>query len=98
MMRALRFDHFGGPAVLQVVDVPDPVGTPQDAVIRVDAASVNPSDVKNVAGGMEGTVLPRVPGRDFAAVVVSGPAEWQGVAVWAPAETSGSPATAPTPS
>jgi NADPH2:quinone reductase len=81
-MWALRFDHFGDPAVLQVVDVPDPVGTPQDAVIRVDAASVNPSDVKNVAGGMEGTVLPCVPGRDFAGVVVSGPAEWQGVAVW----------------
>ena len=81
-MQALRFDTFGDPAVLQVVDLPDPVGTPQEAVIRVHAASVNPSDVKNVAGAMEGTVLPRVPGRDFAGVVVSGPAEWQGVAVW----------------
>jgi NADPH:quinone reductase-like Zn-dependent oxidoreductase len=26
---------------------------------------VNPSDVKNVEGQMERTVLPRVPGRDF---------------------------------
>jgi NADPH:quinone reductase-like Zn-dependent oxidoreductase len=51
-------------------------------VIRIEAASVNPSDVKNVAGGMEWTVLPRTPGRDFAGVVVSGPLEWQGVAVW----------------
>jgi NADPH2:quinone reductase len=51
-------------------------------VIRIEAASVNPSDVKNVAGGMEWTVLPRTPGRDFAGVVVSGPPEWQGVAVW----------------
>lgn len=81
-MRALRFDRFGDPAVLQVVDLPDPVGTPQEAVIRVHAASVNPSDVKNVAGAMEGTVLPRVPGRDFAGVVISGPAEWHGVPVW----------------
>jgi NADPH:quinone reductase len=82
MMRALRFDHFGDPAVLQVMDLPDPLGSPGEAVIRVHAASVNPSDVKNVAGAMEGTALPRVPGRDFAGVVISGPAEWQGVAVW----------------
>jgi NADPH:quinone reductase len=82
IMRALRFDHLGGPAVLQVRDVPDPAGTPQQAVIRVRAASVNPSDVKNVAGAMEGTVLPRTPGRDFAGVVISGPPEWHGVAVW----------------
>ena len=81
-MRALRFERFGDPAVLEVADLPDPVGTPRDAVIRVLAASVNPSDVKNVAGAMEGTVLPRVPGRDFAGEVVSGPVEWQGAAVW----------------
>ena len=39
------------------------------AVVRIRAASVNPSDVKNVEGQMEGTVLPRVPGRDFSGVV-----------------------------
>src|SRR5580704_14153328 len=31
------------------------------AVVRIRAASVNPSDVKNVEGQMERTVLPRVP-------------------------------------
>src|SRR5580693_6450307 len=82
IMRALRFNQFGEPAVLDVVDLPDPTATAQEAVIRVEAASVNPSDVKNVAGGMEWTVLPRTPGRDFAGVVISGPPEWQGVAVW----------------
>ena len=81
-MRALRFNQFGEPAVLHVADLPDPVGTAQEAVIRVEAASVNPSDVKNVAGGMDWTVLPRTPGRDFAGVVVSGPPEWHGAAVW----------------
>lgn len=81
-MRALRFDRFGDPAVLQVADVPDPVASPRHAVVRVEAASVNPSDVKNVAGQMDWTVLPRTPGRDFAGVVVSGPPEWEGVAVW----------------
>src|SRR6202161_2272266 len=82
IMRALRFNQFGEPAVLHVADLPDPVGTAQEAVIRVEAASVNPSDVKNVAGGMDWTVLPRTPGRDFAGVVVSGPPEWHGAAVW----------------
>ncbi|WP_204366841.1 zinc-binding alcohol dehydrogenase family protein [Mycobacterium sp. UM_CSW] len=78
----MRFEQFGAPDVLQLADVPDPVATAQEAVVRVSAASVNPSDVKNVAGTMEGTVLPRIPGRDYAGVVVSGPKHWQGVAVW----------------
>jgi NADPH2:quinone reductase len=81
-VRALQFDRFGGPEVLQAMDLPDPVTTAHGAVIRVQAASVNPSDVKNVAGAMEDTVTPRVPGRDFSGVVVSGPPEWQGVPVW----------------
>jgi NADPH:quinone reductase len=81
-MLALCFDHFGDPGVLTVSELADPVSTASEAVIQVQAASVNPSDVKNVAGQMEGTVLPRVPGRDFAGIVVDGPAGWQGVAVW----------------
>jgi NADPH:quinone reductase len=43
---------------------------------------VNPSDLANVAGTMEGTVLPRVPGRDFAGLVIDGPPEWIGTEVW----------------
>jgi NADPH:quinone reductase len=82
IMRALRFDQFGDPTVLRITDVPDPVGSAHEAVVRVEAASVNPSDVKNVAGQMDWTVLPRTPGRDFAGVVISGPPEWQGAAVW----------------
>ena len=81
-MRTVRFTEFGDPGVLRIVDLPDPAGATQEAVIRVEAASVNPSDVKNVAGGMDWTVLPRTPGRDFAGVVVSGPPAWTGTAVW----------------
>ena len=81
-MRAVKFTEFGDPGVLRVVDVPDSQATSGRAVVRVDAASVNPSDVKNVAGGMDWTVLPRTPGRDFSGVVLSGPAEWVGVPVW----------------
>jgi NADPH2:quinone reductase len=81
-VRALRFDRFGKPDVLYVADVPDPVVADGHAVVAVKAASVNPSDVKNVAGAMDWTILPRVPGRDFAGVVVAGPPEWVGVEVW----------------
>jgi NADPH:quinone reductase len=81
-MRALQFDHFGEPNVLRLAELPDPVATDEQAVIAVKAGSVNPSDVKNVAGAIAGTVLPRVPGRDFAGVVLDGPAEWVGASVW----------------
>lgn len=81
-MRALRFDHFGDPDVLQVPELADPVAGDGQAVIAVKAASVNPSDVKNVAGAFPATVLPRVPGRDFAGVVIDGPADWIGAEVW----------------
>jgi NADPH:quinone reductase len=52
------------------------------AVVKVAAGSITPSDVKNVEGKMEGTTLPRVPGRDYAGTVVEGPAEWIGAEVW----------------
>jgi NADPH:quinone reductase len=81
-MRALRFTEFGDLGVLRVENIPDPVATATAAIVRVEAASVNPSDVKNVAGGMDWTTLPRTPGRDFAGIVVSGPPEWEGAAVW----------------
>ena len=81
-MRALRFDAFGSPSVLRLAEVADPVASEGFSVVRVTAASINPSDVKNVAGAMEGTVLPRTPGRDFAGVVESGPAGWIGRAVF----------------
>jgi NADPH:quinone reductase-like Zn-dependent oxidoreductase len=82
-MRALRFDRFGPPSVLQLVDLPPPPLAPDEALVTVRAAGLNPSDVKNVAGKMIGkTTLPRTPGRDFAGVVSDGPREWQGAAVW----------------
>jgi NADPH2:quinone reductase len=81
-VRALRFTEFGDPGVLHLANLPDPTKTTREAVVRIEAASVNPSDVKNVAGAMDWTVLPRTPGRDFAGVVVSGPPEWEGIPVW----------------
>jgi NADPH2:quinone reductase len=81
-MRAIRFEAFGDPSVLKLVDMPAPALDERTALVRVMAASINPSDVKNVAGAMKQTTLPRVPGRDFAGVVEAGPAEWIGAEVW----------------
>lgn len=47
--------------------------------MRILAASINPSDVKNVAGAFK-AVLPRTPGRDYAGIVVAG--EGKGREVW----------------
>lgn len=81
-MKAVRFTRFGNPEVLTVADLPDPAADVHTAVVRVIAASINPSDVKNVQGRMEQTTLPRTPGRDFAGIVEAGPAEWIGAEVW----------------
>ncbi len=81
-MKALRFEKHGNPGVLSVQDLPASVAQANEAVVRVLAASVNPSDVKNVEGRMSQTTLPRTPGRDYSGVVVDGPAEWLGAEVW----------------
>jgi NADPH2:quinone reductase len=47
---------------------------PSDLLIEVRAAAVNPSDVKAATGLMPYAVFPRTPGRDFAGVVIDGPA------------------------
>lgn len=81
-MRALRFETFGGIGALNVVDLPDPRPGSGEVVVRVRAASVNPGDAKNVEGRMEGTTLPRTPGRDFAGTVVVGPPQLRDADVW----------------
>jgi NADPH:quinone reductase-like Zn-dependent oxidoreductase len=81
-MRAIRFEAFGDPSVLKVVEKAVPAADESTALVRIMAASINPSDAKNVAGAMKQTTLPRIPGRDFAGVVEAGPAKWIGAEVW----------------
>jgi NADPH:quinone reductase len=45
-----------------------------EVLIEVRAAAVNPSDVKAATGLMPYAVFPRTPGRDYAGVVIDGPA------------------------
>ena len=45
-----------------------------EVLIEVRAAAVNPSDVKAATGLMPYAVFPRTPGRDYAGIVIDGPA------------------------
>src|SRR5438132_4654316 len=46
-----------------------------EVLIEVKAAAVNPSDVKAATGLMAYAVFPRTPGRDYAGIVIDGPAD-----------------------
>lgn len=81
-MKALQIRQFGAPDTLELVTRAMPALATGMARVRVEAASINPSDVKNAAGAMKQTTLPRIPGRDYAGVIEEGPAEWIGVEVW----------------
>lgn len=81
-MKALQFERTGSFDNLKLVEIPDPQAHAGELVIEVRAAGLNPSDAKNVLGRFPYTTLPRVPGRDFAGIVIEGPNEWLGEAVW----------------
>lgn len=81
-MQALQFSTTGTLDSLQMRDVPMPVPDSGDVLVAVRATGVNPSDVKNVLGLFPYTTGPRIPGRDFAGVVMNGPQELLGKAVW----------------
>ena len=55
---------------------------PHEVVVAIEAAGVNPSDVKAATGLMPYAVFPRTPGRDFSGRVIEGPSEWIGKAVF----------------
>jgi NADPH2:quinone reductase len=79
-MQVLQFEQYGTPQVMALVERPLPVPGPGEVLIKVLASGINPSDIKNVAGHFK-SVLPRVPGRDFAGVVVAGACR-EGEEVW----------------
>lgn len=81
-MKALQFSRTGDLAALEVVELPTPVPAEGEVLVQIKAAGLNPSDVKNVLGRFPYTTVPRVPGRDFAGVVVEGPQDLVGQEVW----------------
>ncbi len=72
-MRAIGLTEFGGPEVLQVLDLPVPEPETGEVRIRVHAAAINPTDTLfrsgAVRGRLAGQSAPYVPGMDAAGIV-----------------------------
>ena len=70
-MKAVQFGRFGGPEVLEVVEVPAPAVGPNDLLVRVHAAGVNLSDALMRENRYAVTpALPAIPGNEVVGEVV----------------------------
>ncbi len=71
-MKAIRVKEFGGPAVMRLEEVPDPIAGAGDIVVRVRAAGVNPVDAYMHSGTYaRKPLLPYTPGQDGAGEIIS---------------------------
>jgi NADPH:quinone reductase-like Zn-dependent oxidoreductase len=71
-MKAVVYHRYGGPEVLELVELPEPKTHVDSVLIRVRAAGLNHADAAMQAGTLEGAVetfFPVVPGWDIAGVV-----------------------------
>jgi NADPH:quinone reductase-like Zn-dependent oxidoreductase len=71
-MKAAVYRSFGGPDVLEVVDVPEPKMFADQVRIRIKATSLNPADLGFQAGAVDALVdsfFPVIPGWDVAGIV-----------------------------
>jgi NADPH2:quinone reductase len=81
-MRAIRVHRFGGPEVLQLEEVAEPVPAPGQVRVRIRAAGVSPAEVEVRAGTfVRLPQLPYTPGSTGAGVVDSLGEGVQGVGV-----------------
>jgi NADPH2:quinone reductase len=70
-MRAIQMQEFGGPEVLQLVELPEPEPAPGEALIKVSRAGVNFADTHTRTNSyVQPATLPLVPGGEVAGVRV----------------------------
>jgi len=69
-LKAIIFDHHGGPEVLRYADAPEPELRSGEVLVRVHACALNHLDLW-VREGIPGVPfpLPHIPGSDIAGVV-----------------------------
>jgi len=67
-VKAVRFSRFGGPEVLEIVDLPEPQATPGRIRIAVRAAGINAGDWKKRRGPVD-PQLPQTLGHEAAGTV-----------------------------
>jgi NADPH:quinone reductase-like Zn-dependent oxidoreductase len=77
-MKAVSYDRFGGPEVLQYIDLPDPTPGPRQLVVETAAVGVNFPDIRERMGvynkaetRVGGVQLPQVGGLAVAGTVVA---------------------------
>ena len=72
-MRAIQIDRFGGPEVLQVVEVPDPVPGDGQVVVDVRAAGINYADTHATEDSyLAKQQLPLIPGGEVVVALPDG--------------------------
>ena len=72
MPRAVRFDKYGGIDVLHLVEVDRPVPGPEQVLVRVKAAGINPGEAairEGVFAKQWPAKFPSVQGSDLAGIV-----------------------------
>ena len=71
-MKAVRIHEYGGPEVLRLDDVPEPVAAPGEVLLRVRAAGVNFADTKRRSGKAGRQVpLPAILGSEAAGIILA---------------------------
>ena len=69
-MRAIVLDSYGGPEVLSMADVPEPVPGPDEVLVQVAATAVNRADLLQRMGLYPGPPMDHeIPGLEFAGTV-----------------------------
>ncbi|ONI85213.1 NADPH:quinone reductase [Actinosynnema sp. ALI-1.44] len=72
-MRAVQITEFGGPEVLTVTEVPDPVPGENELLITVDRAGVNYADTHQVEDSyLASPTLPMIPGGEVVGTTADG--------------------------
>jgi NADPH:quinone reductase len=72
-MRAVQITRFGGPEVLEIVDVPEPTPGPGQQLYDVSTAGVNYADTHQIENSyLSAQTLPLIPGAEFVGTPVGG--------------------------
>src|SRR4051794_41446338 len=72
-MRAVQITRFGGPEVLDVVDLPDPIPGEGQRLYEVSSAGVNFADTHQIENSyLAQQQLPLIPGAEFVGTPVGG--------------------------
>ena len=83
-MKAIVITRLGGPEVLEVRDVPEPMAGPGQVLVRVQAGGLNFADLMTAQGGYPGTPKPPlIAGREFAGVEEATGRSVMGYTQWA---------------